>query len=90
MISPGFSGVSDMDPTRVIQAAVARTDLIICDALRYIIIIAVLAGIMLLTVIAARPWTFEPTHWIDYDAPGVDITSEGPEDGDPWYEMGGE
>jgi len=90
MISPGSLGVINMEPTRVIQVAVARADLIICDALRYLVIIAVLAVIMLLTVIAARPWTFEPIHWIDYDAPGVDITSEGPEDGDPWYKMGGE
>lgn len=80
----------DIDTTRVIQEAVARADLIICDAIRYLIIIVVLAGIMLLAVIAAHPWALQPTHWIDYDASGVDITSEGPEDGDPWYEEWGD
>ncbi|MBQ8109354.1 MAG: hypothetical protein IJ124_04210 [Clostridia bacterium] len=51
-----------------------------------IIVAAVSLAGTVITVWANRP----APYLIDYDAPGVDITSEGPDDGDPWYEMGGE
>ena len=79
-----------MDATRQIQAIVARADLILCWAGR-VLAVAMLAAILLTVLILV--WRFSnmfrygrPTHYIDYDAPGVDITSEGPEDGDPWYD----
>lgn len=64
-----------------IQVAVARADLFICNALRWLAIIAVLTVVLLVAVIAFRRCAhlegYDP-YWIDYDAPGVDITSEGP------------
>ena len=67
-----------------IQVAVARADLIICEALRWLAIVLVLTAVLAVGVILFRraTWTdhyhwMDPT-WIDYDAPGVDITSEGP------------
>ena len=64
-----------------IQVAVARADLFICNALRWLAIIAVLTVVLLVAVIvfrrAAHLEGYDP-YWIDYDAPGVDITSEGP------------
>ena len=78
-----------MDTTRQIQIAVARADLIACAALRWLAIILPLTIVFLLVLLVV--WEHRPDPYlIDYDAPGVDITSEGPEDGDPWYEMGGE
>lgn len=62
---------------RQIQIAVARADLIICTALRWIGVFALCAAVLLLTIIAVRAWAADP-DLIDYDAPGVDITSEGP------------
>ena len=35
---------------------------------------------LMIMVLAVRHWLGLETHWIDYDAPGVDITSEGPEE----------
>ena len=66
-----------------IQIAVARADLILCWMAR-VLAVVMLAAILLTTLVLA--WRFSnrirygrPTHYIDYDAPGVDITSEGPE-----------
>lgn len=67
-----------------IQAAVARADLFICAALRWLAIIAALTLVLLLGVLAFHRmvWNdryhWQDPYWIDYDAPGVDITSEGP------------
>lgn len=48
--------------------------------------------IFMAVLLSVREYAYD--HWspylIDYNAPGVDITSEGPDDWDPWYEMGGE
>ena len=43
-------------------------------------VVAVLFAVLLLTLIIVREWAFDMcSPWmIDYDAPGVDITSEGP------------
>ena len=85
-----------MDTSKAIQIAVAKADLFICSALRWLAIVAVLTVIFALGVLAFHSlmWNdhyhWQDPYWIDYDAPGVDITSEGPDDGDPWYEMGGE
>ena len=72
-----------MSTERAIQAAVARADLIISTILRKLPIVAVLTVVLLLAVITVRRWAgfqgYSP-YWIDYDAPGVDITSEGPDD----------
>lgn len=47
-----------------------------------IIVLVLLTAFHLLTLMNVRRWTgyegFDP-YWIDYDAPGVDITSEGPD-----------
>lgn len=78
-----------MDTTRQIQIAVARADLIVCSVLRWLTVIVPLTIVFMLVLLVV--WKHRPDPYlIDYDAPGVDITSEGPEDGDPWYEMGGE
>lgn len=61
---------------RSIQIFVARADLILCTLLRFAV--ATLCVIILLvTVWAAREWV-ERRDMINYDAPGVDVTSEGP------------
>ena len=64
-----------------IQIAVARADLIVCQALRVLAAIAIFSAVLLAAVIAFRRCAhlegYDP-YWIDYDAPGVDITSEGP------------
>lgn len=67
---------------RQIQIAIARADIIICTALRWTLAVLPLAVVLILLILAARGLVREETHWIDYDAPGVDITSEGPEEGD--------
>lgn len=73
-----------MDVAKSIQVAVARADLILCSAFRNAVIIVLLALLVLATVLIVR-YAHDP-YWIDYDSPGVDITSEGP-DGytDAWY-----
>ena len=83
-----------MDVTRAIQVAVARMDLIVCTVLRWLAVIVPLTVILFLCVLAFHRlmWNdhyhWQDPYWIDYDAPGVDITSEGPDDGDPWYDEG--
>lgn len=78
-----------MDTTRQIQIAVAHADLIVCSVLRWLTVIVPLTIVFMLVLLVV--WKHRPDPYlIDYDAPGVDITSEGPDDGDPWYEMGGE
>lgn len=50
-------------------------------ALRRAVAVAALTGALLLALLAARRWCgaegYDP-YWIDYDRPGIDITSEGP------------
>lgn len=61
---------------RSIQIFVSRADLILCALLRFAV--ATLCVIILLVAVwAAREWV-ERRDIIDYDRPGVDITSEGP------------
>lgn len=62
---------------RMIQVGVARADLILCAVLRWAIILTLLAAVLVVTVIIVRARLPDP-DLIDYDAPGVDITSEGP------------
>ena len=75
-----------MDTTRQIQIAVARADLIVCEALRLLAILLALTAVLALGVLIFHRlmWNdhfhWQDTYWIDYDAPGVDITSEGPDD----------
>ena len=74
---------------RDILVAVARADLIFTQALRWLLGVVICTVILLGAVLLVRKLAgYEPVHWIDYDAPGADITSEGPEDGDPWYNEG--
>lgn len=80
-----------MSVERKILTAVARIDLMIVRTAQVTALFIIVALFLALvwgvrTLIEMR---FDP-YRIDYDAPGVDITSEGPEDGDPWYEEGGE
>lgn len=63
-----------------IQIAVARADIIICHALRWLALLIPLCAFLLAAVIAARSWAGYDPYLIDYDGPGVDITSEGPAD----------
>ena len=67
-----------------IQAAVAWADLILCQALRWAVVIAVLGVVVLVGAVAVRRLLgyrnlYSDEYLIDYDAPGVDITSEGPD-----------
>lgn len=66
-----------MSVERSIQAAVARADLIICHGLRALAVVA-LGAVLLLLVLLVRSRLPDP-YEIDYDAPGADVTSEGPE-----------
>lgn len=61
---------------RAIQIAVARADLFICAFLRFAA--ATLCVIILLVAVWAAREMMERRDMIDYDAPGVDVTSEGP------------
>lgn len=75
---------------RSIQIFVARADLILCAVLRWAVIVALLAAVLVVTVIIVRARLPDP-DLIDYDAPGVDITSEGPEGRTrAWYEIEGD
>lgn len=61
-----------------IQIAVAKADIILCCVLRAAAII-LLTVALIISVLAARVLLGYDYRLIDYDAPGVDITSEGPE-----------
>ena len=65
-----------MDMTRRIIEAVARADLILCFVGRVVFVIALLSLALLLVVLAVHG---ADPDLIDYDKPGTDITSEGPE-----------
>lgn len=62
---------------RIIEA-VARADMLISSALRRLPVILALAALLAAFALIVRARRGAP-RWIDYDAPGVDITSEGPE-----------
>ena len=75
---------------RMIQVGVARADLILCAVLRWAVIVALLAAVLVVAVIIVRARLPDP-DLIDYDAPGVDITSEGPEGyTSAWYDLEGD
>lgn len=80
-----------MSAERKILIAVARADLILCRTAQ-VLAVLLLAALLLALVWCVRTYIEEHRDpcLIDYDAPGVDITSEGPDDGDPWYLEGGE
>ena len=61
---------------RSIQIFVARADLILCVLLRFAA--AALCVVILLAAVWAAREIVERRDIIDYDRPGVDITSEGP------------
>lgn len=61
---------------RSIQIFVARADLILCALLRFAA--ATLCMVVLLVAVWAARELVERRDMIDYDRPGVDITSEGP------------
>ncbi len=61
---------------RAVQVAVARADLILCALLRFTA--AALCVVILLVAVWAAREIVERRDIIDYDRPGVDITSEGP------------
>ena len=65
---------------RGIQIAVARADMIVCAALRWLAVVIPLALVFMAVLLIA--WAHRPDPYlIDYDAPGVDITSVGPDSG---------
>ena len=83
-----------MDVTKQIQIAVVRADLVVCSTLRWLVIVLVLTAVLALGVLIFHRimWNdhyhWQDPYWIDYDAPGVDITSEGPDNDytEAWYE----
>lgn len=64
-----------------ILIAVARADLLICSALRVAAVTALLGAVLLVSVIAARALAYRccDPYRVDYDRPGLDFTSEGPD-----------
>ena len=75
-----------MGSTERILIGVARADLIVCSVLKWLGVIFALSLVLILILILV--WAHRPDpHLIDYDAPGVDITSEGPYDDSPWYDF---
>lgn len=50
-------------------------------ALRYVVVVVVLTGVLFIALVTVRRWAgfegYDP-YWIDYNQPGIDITSEGP------------
>jgi len=73
-----------------ITTAIARAEITMYALIRWLAIITVLTLFFTLTFFIA--WVNRPDPYlIDYDAPGVDITSEGPDDYvDYWPENGGD
>ncbi len=70
---------------RIIEA-VARVDVILCTVLRWLAVLVPLAVVLALAVLVAHHLARADPPLIDYDKPGVDITSEGPElFTDEWY-----
>ena len=61
---------------RMIQVVIARADLILCAMLRWAVFMLCIV-ILAVCVWAARECV-ERRDLIDYDSPGVDITTEGP------------
>lgn len=61
---------------KTIQIAVARADLILTAVLRTVPAVVALTVILITLVIVARARLPDPEE-VDYDKPGVDITSEG-------------
>ena len=61
---------------RSIQIAIARADLILCVLLR--VAAAALCVVILTAAVWAAREIVERRDLIDYDRPGVDVTSEGP------------
>ena len=61
---------------RSIQIFVARADLFVCTLLRWAA--AALCAVILLAAVWAARECVERRDLIDYDSPGVDITTEGP------------
>lgn len=79
-----------MNTTRAIQIAVARADMILCAILRAVPAVTLMTAILVALVIFARARWPDPDI-INYDAPGTDITSEGPEGyTKEWHEWGEE
>jgi len=75
-----------MDMTRRIIEAVARADLILCFVGRVAFVVALLSLALLLVALSVRG---ADPDLIDYDKPGTDITSEGPEGYTrAWFEWG--
>ena len=69
-----------------VMSAVARVDLFLCSALRWLAVVLPLTVVLVLAVIAACHFARAQPGMIDYDRPGVDITAEGPEAfTDQWY-----
>ena len=74
-----------MDIIDMIRIAIAEADIILISVIRWVG--AVLALTLIFLAVLLSTWSIRPDPYlIDYDKPGVDITSEGPEDGDPWYD----
>jgi len=82
-----------MNATKQIQIAIAWADLIIVRVAQ-VLAVLLLAALLLALVWGVRTYIesrYDP-YLIDYERPGVDITSEGPEDDatDAWFGTGGD
>lgn len=68
-----------MNVEKQIQIAVEQADLFICETMKNLGIIAILTIVLLVCVYGFRNYmyAYHDPYWIDYDKPGVDITSEG-------------
>lgn len=76
-----------MSTEKMLLTTVARADIILSAAVKWIVIALIFAAIQSSILLALWYWSgreLRETLQIDYDRPGVDITSEGPEDDPEW------
>lgn len=76
-----------MDAAKQIQIAVAKADLIICEALRWMAVIVPLSVVLLIVFLTARRLS-NADRMNHHDAPEAAITNRGYSDA--WREFGGD
>ena len=80
-----------MDAMKQLQIATTKADIILGIIIRGLAVVALSAAFFVALIVIRRWAGFEgyDPYYIDYNRPGIDITSEGPENDVPW-ELGGE
>lgn len=76
------------DILKRVQIMTTKADIIVDWIIRGLAVLCLtvlLFGIVVVIRRLAGLEGYDP-YWIDYNAPGVDITSEGPDNDDPFYD----